>query len=219
MVRPSERDPTPPTEQPERAPPPVPPPEEPETTPPATDPATPPPPDNPPPTNPFPKPGETTEVSDLERQEASVSGEYVLAVFPKASRADEAASEARAAGFPLTSVLSDEDFAEVVDPKGEKAGGLVELLKTSSQALSEEPNFLAQYQEAARSGRGVVAVHVESSEDVALVSDLLAQQGERTLRFFGKLAVVDLTPASNPTVASDSTSRSSWAHATQEWHG
>ena len=58
MVRPSERDPTPPTDQPERGPPPLTPPEEPETTPPAMDPAQPPPPDNPPPTNPFDRPVE-----------------------------------------------------------------------------------------------------------------------------------------------------------------
>ena len=74
MVRPSERDPTVPREQPEHLPGSYPPEEGPEKLPPVTDTANPPP-DNPPPTNPVdPGPGELRQINKAPTAREGVPG-------------------------------------------------------------------------------------------------------------------------------------------------
>jgi hypothetical protein len=86
-----------------------------------------------------------------------------------------------------------------MDPKGEQAGPISSLFKAIQDHLSEEPNYLAQYQEEARSGNEVLALKVDSREHTEAVREILERHGARNIRFFGRLAVSDLTPASNPT--------------------
>jgi hypothetical protein len=134
----------------------------------------------------------------------SVSGEYVLAVVSTPGTAENAVNDLVRGGHEPASVLSERDFAEILDPTGSEAGGVKGFLKRFAGHLSEQPNFQAQYQEEAGAGKGVVAVKVkdrhEAEGGVALT---LAKHGAMNMRYFGKLTVIDLTPDTNPNAQGD----------------
>jgi hypothetical protein len=91
-----------------------------------------------------------------------------------------------------------EEAARQFDPKGEYAGVLGKAMKAIQDHLSEQPNFLAQYQEEARAGKEIIAVAVKDESKVSAVSETLQRHGARNIRYFGALAVRDLSPESNP---------------------
>src|SRR5262249_18069364 len=86
---------------------------------------------------------------------------------------------------------------------GERASLPGLIVKVIEHHLSEEPNYLAQYQEEARNGREVIAVKVEGQQQVQAVAEIMERYGARNVRHFGALAVADLTPMSNPSKPSD----------------
>jgi hypothetical protein len=97
-----------------------------------------------------------------------------------------------------------EQAAETLDAKGEHSGPLAKLVRVVQDHLSEQTDYLAQYEAEAREGNVVLAVPVEKREQADAVRDVLERHGGRNIRFFGKLAVSDLSPLSNPTPRSDS---------------
>lgn len=139
-----------------------------------------------------------------ETKSESVSGEYVLAVMSTPGTAAKAVSELQSHGHEPASVLTEQDFAELLDPTGSEAGGIKGLLKRIGGHLSEQQNFQAQYKEEAGAGKGVVAVKVKDRHEAETdVSSILMVHGAMNMRHFGKLAVTDLTPETNPNSQGD----------------
>lgn len=139
-----------------------------------------------------------------ETKSDSVSGDYVLAVVGTPGAAAKAVDELVSRGHQPASVLSERDFAELLDPTGSEAGGIKGFLKRLAGHLSEQPNFQAQYQEEAAAGKGIVAVHVKDRQEAETdVSRILATHGALNMRHFGTLAVTDLSPDTNPNSQGD----------------
>ena len=139
-----------------------------------------------------------------ETKSDSVSGDYVLAVVSTPGTAEKAVDELVSQGHEPASVLSERDFAEILDPTGSEAGGIKGFFKRFAGHLSEQPNFQAQYKEEAGNGKGIVAVHVKDRKEAETgVSRILATHGAMNMRHFGTLAVTDLTPDTNPNSQGD----------------
>jgi len=137
-----------------------------------------------------------------EHRTESITNNHVIAVIDGDLAARAAADELRSKGFVHTDLFQGEEMARQVDLKGEAAGPLGKLLKAVVDRLSEEPNYLAQYQEEARDGHTVLAVAVDSREQAHEVKPILGRHGARNLRFFTRLAVTDLSPETNPSARS-----------------
>ena len=129
--------------------------------------------------------------------------DHVFAVLPSRNSATAAIEELGRAGFHEASIFEGNDVTEAVDPKGENAGRFAKLIKMIGDHLSEEPNYLSQYQEEAKNGSTVLAVLVKDRDEAERAKDVLEKHSGRNIRYFGKLAVADLTPASNPSTRSE----------------
>jgi hypothetical protein len=127
---------------------------------------------------------------------------HVVAVISGEDAAKEAAKELRAAGFGDTSLIEGDEATNAFDAKGERSGPIAKVIKAVQDHLSEEPNYLAQYQEEARSGHEIVAVKVDDHDQAETAKLILKRHGARNIRYFGKLAVTDLSPETNPTTRS-----------------
>jgi phage-related minor tail protein len=139
-----------------------------------------------------------------ETKSESLSGDYVLAVVSTPGTAEKAVEELLSHGHEPASVLSERDFAEILDPTGSESGGIKGFLKRFGGHLSEQQNFQAQYKEEAGTGKGIVAVHVKDRYEAETgVASILATHGGMNMRHFGTLAVTDLTPDTNPNAQGD----------------
>ena len=133
----------------------------------------------------------------MESKEEAVSGERVLATLGSNETARRAAEDLERNGHTPATLLTGEQFRELVDPHGEEAGIIGKIARTVAEHLSEEPNYLMHYQDEANEGRGVVAVNVNSREEADEVGAILVKHGATNMRYFGRLAVSDLTPTTN----------------------
>jgi hypothetical protein len=129
--------------------------------------------------------------------------DHVFAVVPSPDTARTTIEALMQHGFTESVVFEGEDVTREVDPKGENANPLEKVLKMIGDHLSEQPNFLSQYQEEARNGRVVLAVHVENGDEAQRAADVLYAQGGQNIRYFGALAVADLSPMTNPSSRSE----------------
>jgi hypothetical protein len=136
---------------------------------------------------------------------------HVVGVLSGEDAAQALRSDLEQAGFQGTHLFHGEDIARTVDAKGEHSGPLGAVVKAIQDHLSEEQNYLAQYQEEARAGHEVIAVKVAGREQAEDVRAVLERHGARNIRFFGRLAVADLSPDSNPTPRS--------AESPEHWAG
>src|SRR5687767_13821619 len=129
--------------------------------------------------------------------------DHVFAVVPSQDAARATIEALMRAGFPESVVFEGEDVTHDVDPKGEQAGPIEKVLKMIGDHLSEQPNYLSQYQEEARNGNVVLAVRVKDTDDAERAGKVLEQMGGHNIRYFGAMAVADLTPLSNPSTRSE----------------
>jgi hypothetical protein len=129
--------------------------------------------------------------------------DHVFAVVPSQDAARTTLDALIKAGFTESIVFEGEEAANEVDAKGEKANPIEKVLKAIGDHLSEQPNYLSQYQEEARSGKVVVAVRVANGDDAQRAADILHGQGGSNIRYFGALAVADLSPMTNPSTRSE----------------
>ena len=127
---------------------------------------------------------------------------HVFGVLTGRASAAEVEQLLKREGFDEVAEFRGEELADAVDPHGEKSGIIGSIVKGIQDHLSEEQNYLQQYVEEARRGREVVAVGVHSDDQVGAARNLLQQHGAENIRFFGRLAVHDLTPESNPSTRS-----------------
>ncbi|HXH20958.1 MAG TPA: hypothetical protein VNN10_02935 [Dehalococcoidia bacterium] len=136
---------------------------------------------------------------------------HVMAVIDGHQEAEAAAADLRTQGFESTRLLRGDDITREVDPKAERSTGIAKAVKALQDHFSEEFNYLAQYQEEARAGHDVVAVLVRDPEQADSVREILENHGARNVRFFGRLAITDMSPESNPTTRSEeSPERRNW---------
>jgi hypothetical protein len=114
------------------------------------------------------------------------------------------------AGSAVAMDLEDLDMEKPIivtgGPVGERleasSGFVMRVLQRLSNHLSEETDYLDQYEEAVHDGQTVVAVRAENDDEVRLATAVLRKHGAQNIRRFGRPAVTGLTPDSNPSAAS-----------------
>jgi hypothetical protein len=141
-------------------------------------------------------------MNEQQKQE-HIPDNHVVAVINGDASAGPIGQSLEREGFDHNVLFRGNEIAENIDPKGEHAGPLTKVLKGIQEHLSEQPNYLAQYQEEARKGNVVIAVQVENREQADTVRGILERSGAQNIRFFGKFAVHDLTPDTNPSYRSE----------------
>src|SRR5262249_6524838 len=115
--------------------------------------------------------------------------------------AEQATHDLDRRGFTDHFVLR-EDAIKDLDPKAHNAGLVERLVHGVEDHLSEEQNYFAQYAEEVRAGKDVIAVAAEGDAKIDSAASILADHGAANIRYFGTLAVKDLTPESNPSTRS-----------------
>jgi hypothetical protein len=139
----------------------------------------------------------------MSNQEKVHIDDHVVAVVTGSQASEQLARELERHGFEHTHLFRGDDVAEKIDPKGERSGPVQKVVKLVQDHLSEETDYLKQYEEEALAGNEVIAVHVDNGEQAEAVKSILERYGARNVRYFGKLAVTDLSLTSNPTARSD----------------
>jgi len=143
---------------------------------------------------------------------SQIPNNHVIAVIDGAGAAEDAARDLERSGYTHTVLFSGNEVAETLDAKGETSGPVTKVLRAVQDHFSEQPNYLAQYQEEARNGNVVLAVEAGERERIDEARMILERYGARNLRHFGALAVTDLTPDSNPSTRS-AESPEKWSQA------
>jgi hypothetical protein len=147
----------------------------------------------------------------MSEQATKIPDNHVLAVMPSQNASQSAMSDLKRNGFGENTVMRGEAVAREVDPKGENSGPIGKVVKALADHMSEQQNYLAQYEEEARNGNAVLAVHVKGQEEAEAAKEILERYSARNIRFFGKLAVTDMTPLTNPS------SRSAESPESKNW--
>jgi hypothetical protein len=128
---------------------------------------------------------------------------YVLAVVDGQASATRAVADLATRGFAETLYLKGDEFQQAVGSNQEKTGNFVsKALKSIPEALSEESDYLAQYQAEAQKGRYIVAVKADNRDRAEAAADILKGLGARNARLFGSFQVTDLSAQANPSAAS-----------------
>ena len=131
---------------------------------------------------------------------ATIPGNHIVALVKDAATASAVADELAAAGFERPAVVTEPPVGERLEAE---SGLLVRALQRMSNHLSEETRYLDQYEAAVRNGRTVVAVKAGGYKEVRRAKNVLQKHGAMDIRYFGRLAVSDLSPDSNPSAGSD----------------
>jgi hypothetical protein len=128
---------------------------------------------------------------------------HVVGVIHGAHGTHEAERELSDNGYPELEVLSGEEKTEIKDATRKPPDPIRKLIQRFAGHLSEEPAYLDQYREEADKGGTIVAVRVDSHEQAESVKQVLERHGGVNIRYFGRFAVSDLTPETNPSAPSD----------------
>src|SRR4051812_46440552 len=110
---------------------------------------------------------------------------YVIALLSSVSTAGETVADLARHGYGKTQIFEGDALHDKIDAKGGDTGGLGKIVKKVEDHFSEETNFLAQYEEEARRGNAVIAVHAGDRDHAEEVAAVLERHGARNLRFFG----------------------------------
>jgi hypothetical protein len=127
---------------------------------------------------------------------------HAVAVINGFEAARSAARALKDAGFSEVTLYTSGQLEAEVDAKGDNSNFITKALRSLEDHLSEENNYLHQYQEEAKLGNQVLAVAVPDREGAERASEIIMEHGGHNVRYFAGLAVVDLDPAS-PTARSD----------------
>lgn len=132
-----------------------------------------------------------------------LTSNHIVGVIDRGEEASLAAIELAQAGYTHPLVLTGEQGASQIDAKGEQGNLVKRLLASVQDHLSEATNYLRQYEEEARAGRHIVAVESPTREEAHQAQEILERHAAHNVRYFGTLAVADMTPESNPSFRSD----------------
>jgi hypothetical protein len=127
--------------------------------------------------------------------ETKIPNNHVVGVISGSKSVDDAVTKLRSEGFEDVLVMSH------VDTAGEGVNPISALMEMLAGHLSDETGYLDQYQEATNNGNLVLAVPA-NHEQTDRVREILELQGAVNIRYFGRLAVTDLTPPTNPSAPS-----------------
>jgi hypothetical protein len=130
----------------------------------------------------------------------TIPSNHVVALVKDSSTASEVSNELKRAGLDETIIVTEPRVGERLEAENGIVGRVLGRL---GNHLSEEPSYLDQYEEAVRNGQTVVAVKATGDDEVRRAQDVLQKHGAMNIRHFGRLAVSDLTPDSNPSMGSD----------------
>ena len=125
----------------------------------------------------------------------TIAPNHVLGVVGGLNKAREIAQEIQTMGLPEPIIITDENVGERLE---EESSMPTRILQRIFNHLSEEIRYLNQYEDAARQGQTVVAVKADDEESVDKATAVLTRHGAVDVRFFGRFAVSDKTPESNP---------------------
>ena len=128
--------------------------------------------------------------------ETKIPSNHVVGVISSSKSVGDAKNKLKAAGFEEVVVMSH------VDKAGEGVNPISALMEMLAGQLSDETGYLDQYQEATNSGSLIIAVPVDHDQ-VDQVREILELQGAANIRYFGRLAVTDLSPSTNPSAQSN----------------
>lgn len=133
----------------------------------------------------------------MSEQETKIPRDHVVGVLPDDAKADDAVQALRRGGFDETLTM------HRISSAGEDTNPLMSLIEQLAGHLSEDVAYIDQYKEEAEMGRVIVAAKVEDRDEADRAADLLRTAGAVNIRFFGRLAVQDMTPTTNPSAPSD----------------
>lgn len=139
----------------------------------------------------------------MSNESPNLTDHHIVAVIDARPEAETALQELRQAGYVDPLLLTGEEGAQQIDAKNENSHLLGRILGAVQDHLSEATNYLRQYEEEARNGNYVVAVEAPDRDAADRAQHVLERNGGRNIRFFGALAVSDLTPQTNPSFRSD----------------
>ena len=103
--------------------------------------------------------------------------------------------------------LQREGFDEIlvmdrVDATGDGVNPITGFFEKLAGHLSDETGYMDQYKEQTEAGGTVLAVKIEDKDDAERVRATMELMGAVNIRLFGRFAVSDLTPESNPSAPS-----------------
>ena len=127
--------------------------------------------------------------------ETKIPNNRVVGVISGSRSAEDAVARLQTEGFNDVLVMSH------VDTAGEGVNPFSALMGMLAGHLSDETSYLDQYQEATKNGSLVLAVPA-NGEQTDRVREILELHGAVNIRYFGRLAVTDLTPQTNPSAPS-----------------
>jgi hypothetical protein len=130
----------------------------------------------------------------------TIAPKHVVAVIASPNKASEVSREVQAGGLPEPIVITDENVGERLEAESSLP---MRVFQRIFNHLSEEINYLNQYEEAARQGQTVVAIKADNDEEVDRATEVLTKHGAVDIRYFGRFAVSDLTPDTNPSAGTD----------------
>lgn len=133
----------------------------------------------------------------------NLTANHIVGVIDDAAAAAKVAEELVAAGYEPPAVLTGEEGARQLDTKGDGSNVFARLIDKVQDHLSEATNYIKQYADEARSGHNVVAVAAKDRDLAERAKQILDRNGAHNVRFFGVLAVADLTPETNPTARAE----------------
>jgi hypothetical protein len=131
----------------------------------------------------------------------TVPSNHVLALVSNVSVAQRAVDELRAQGFEEPIIIENDQVGERLEEEAHPIANF--FMKIWGRHVSEEPDYLDQYEQAARQGRTVIAVKASDQEEVDRIQSILERHQATNVRFFGTFAVTDLTPETNPAASAD----------------
>jgi hypothetical protein len=129
--------------------------------------------------------------------ESKIPSNHVVGVISGSKSADDAVSRLNKAGYDDVQVLHN------VAQLGEGNNPISGLIEKLSAHLTDETGYLDQYKEATERGDVVLAVGAEHGEEADRAREIMELEGATNVRYFGKLAVTDMTPPTNPSAPSD----------------
>ena len=98
---------------------------------------------------------------------------HVLDVIDGEDTARMAVQELQQMGFSESGIFSAEELKNEVDAHGEKSNLLTRIAKAIPNHLSEQVDYLAQYQELAKNGSSVIAVRVADRDQAEQMRNVL----------------------------------------------
>jgi hypothetical protein len=130
-------------------------------------------------------------------QEAKIPANHVVGVISGEAAVDGAKQALNRAGFGEVLVI------DKVAATGEGTNPVSALLERLAGHLSDQVAYIDQYKEETEAGGTVLAVKVDSHDEARKAEELLETRGAVNIRHFGRFAVSDMSPETNPSAPSD----------------